>query len=137
MPCFGPLTTGEQLDIVRRSARWRACSRVGVAVLLAVALVSPTRLAATQQAPEMAPPGLVSLGPDDSALGAGTLPDTFPPGWRRPPCPKAKSVVRVREACFAVLAEKPPCDLGYEDVGRCLMPLAKMERTPRSIGRTE
>lgn len=108
--------------------------RIGAAAALGLLLVTPAR-APTMPPTAVAVPAVVHLGPDDSALSAGKLPDTFPDDWRRPPCPKAKSIVRVREACFAVLAEKPPCELGYEDAGMCLMPIAKMQRTPSTIGR--
>lgn len=139
MPC--PIPT--LVDVLRLYLKAMAPRRAKVAMACALGLALAP--AATHRRPKQETPpesaGLIHLGPDDAALSAGKLPAVFPPEWRSPPCPKAKSVVEIRHgaqrACFAVLAETPPCTLGFEDdTGtRCVMALTKMERTPSSIGR--
>lgn len=139
MPCTPP-TLGEVLRLYLKATACRRRAKVALACTLGFVLLAP---AATHRRPKEEPEdvGTLNLGPDDAALSAGKLPAVFAPDWRGPPCPKSRAVVEIRRgghvACFAVLAESPPCDLGYEDeqAHRCVMPLAKMQRTPLSIGR--
>lgn len=165
MPCFGPLTLRQQFRLLRSlaaanaraaaadiratlatttAATWRSRTKWAGALALAALLLGPSALHRGPRA-DVTPPGpalpLVEepaafLGPFDEALSAGKLPEKFPDFWRKPPCPKAKPIVKERGACFLVLDAKPPCDVGYDDgKGRCLYPIAERQDAPRSIQR--
>lgn len=139
------MTLREQFAFLRSLRRFRRACRVGLAALLGLALVAPSRLAVPPEEPPVlavAPAsqcpieeGVADLGAEDEMLSAGKLPKDFPEGWRKPPCPKSDSVTKVRGACFLVLAGKPPCTMGYEEGARCLFPIAERKDAARTLGR--
>jgi hypothetical protein len=61
--------------------------------------------------------------------------EDVPKDWMRAPCPRDPSIRTHAGACFAVLAGKPPCTVGVELKGECVLPVNKGQRFPSSIAR--
>lgn len=57
-----------------------------------------------------------------------------PDDWRRAPCPKDLHVRTVQDVCFLAYG-KPPCGVGYEHGGECVIPIAKGKPLPAAIRR--
>jgi hypothetical protein len=58
--------------------------------------------------------------------------EAIPSDWSRPPCPKDPRVRTVQGLCFLAYG-KPPCGVGYEHEGECLIPIAKGKPLPAAI----
>lgn len=61
-------------------------------------------------------------------------PDDAPSDWRREPCPRDPRVRTIDGLCFLAYG-KPPCGVGYENRGECVVPVAKGKPLPSSIRR--
>jgi hypothetical protein len=148
-PCLYPLRVGLKF------IRWgRVASRVGLAAALGATLVLPSRL--DVQAERVGPIAALPLGvcpiPEDEApgdtfvadmdggMGSGPfLPKRFPKDWRAEPCPKDPRVRVIADEdgnrrCFIAFGS-PPCGVGFEHNGECVMAGGTAKAEPRSIQR--
>lgn len=75
--------------------------------------------------------GLVDLDAGPSR----PLPAVFPDEWRREPCPSGVEIRVIRGACFVATKGRPPCSVGFEHNGECVLPGAKAKPFPSSIQR--
>jgi hypothetical protein len=142
MPCLGPLTRREQWRLLVHA---RAL-RVAVAVLLGFALLNP----APQPTPAPPPVDVLAIGqcpapdgevtadvgsPDGGVARGGRLPERFPDEWMKAPCPEGQNMRTVRGRCFVSTGQPPPCSIGHEHHGECLLALTGAKPTPNAIQR--
>lgn len=148
MPCLGPLTLKEQMQLIARLAVSRRRARLACTVAVAALLLgpsavhrarhhSPATFAAVAPCPEPAPDFMADL---DGGVGQGPfLPKKFPRDWRREPCPKDPRVRVISDEdgekrCFLAFG-KPPCGVGFEHNGECVVVGGTGKGTPSSLGR--
>jgi hypothetical protein len=83
----------------------------------------------------------IHADPGGDLLAGKRLPEReedMPKHWLRAPCPKGPRVRTIRSACFVAYG-KPPCEVGFEERGECVIAINKGQKVPASIdgGETE
>lgn len=138
--CKHPLRVG-----LRFLAWRRVALRVGFAMALGATLVLPARLEPSMGQPEdlaakVAPcpepqeEVTADVGSSDGGIARGNkLPERFPDEWMKAPCPEGQNMRTVRGRCFIATGQKPPCSMGHENDGECLLALTGAKQTPNSI----
>ncbi|HZH79572.1 MAG TPA: hypothetical protein VEY88_26355 [Archangium sp.] len=128
-----PAAAAPRRTLSRRTASLTAAGLVLVGLALALPGKSPEVQDAgvVVEAPRHAE-GTVMVASIDERIPA--RPEDVPPEWMRAPCPKRPRVRTIQTACFIAVGP-PPCDVGIEHAGECVVPIAKGQQFPSSINR--
>lgn len=132
------------------AATWRRRTGWASAVAAGFLLVGPAALTHEQEALSevVAGPPVVALGqcptspegvtanvgsPDGGIARGGKLPAKIPETWMRAPCPEGQNMRTIRGHCFVATGQRPPCSMGHEESGECLLALTGAQPTPNSF----